>query len=150
VNKRERSRGAPATPERWVPGLALVLHTHLPFVLNHGRWPHGSDWLCEAAVECYLPLLEVARRLVAQGLSPRWTINISPVLAEQLASSVFQKEFEFFIGIRLRSCEDNRSDFRRAGAEALVALTYSWEEYFEREDFAFPDLDPAWARVGTA
>src|SRR5207244_11080857 len=37
---------------------ALVLHTHLPMVLNHGRWPHGSDWLCEAAFECYLPLLE--------------------------------------------------------------------------------------------
>src|SRR5207247_1680831 len=42
---------------------ALVLHTHLPMVLNHGRWPHGSDWLCEAAFECYLPLLETAHRL---------------------------------------------------------------------------------------
>jgi 1,4-alpha-glucan branching enzyme len=36
---------------------ALVLHTHLPMVVNHGRWPHGSDWLNEAAFECYLPLL---------------------------------------------------------------------------------------------
>src|SRR5437667_135122 len=36
---------------------SLVLHTHLPMVLNHGRWPHGSDWLCEAASDCYLPLL---------------------------------------------------------------------------------------------
>ena len=26
----------------------LTLHSHLPYVLNHGRWPHGSDWLCEA------------------------------------------------------------------------------------------------------
>ena len=55
-------------------------------VVNHGRWPHGSDWLNEAAFECYLPLLEVAHRLVADGISPKWTINISPVLAEQLAS----------------------------------------------------------------
>ena len=23
----------------------LTLHSHLPYVLNHGRWPHGSDWL---------------------------------------------------------------------------------------------------------
>ena len=29
---------------------ALVLHTHLPMVVNHGRWPHGSDWLNEASV----------------------------------------------------------------------------------------------------
>ena len=27
---------------------SLVLHTHLPMVVNHGRWPHGSDWLNEA------------------------------------------------------------------------------------------------------
>src|SRR5947209_12034561 len=65
---------------------ALVLHTHLPMVLNHGRWPHGSDWLCEAAFECYLPLLETAHRLVADGISPKWTINLSPILTEQLAS----------------------------------------------------------------
>ena len=44
---------------------SLVLHTHLPMVVNHGRWPHGSDWLNEAAFECYLPLLETAHRLVA-------------------------------------------------------------------------------------
>src|ERR1044072_2662312 len=48
---------------------ALVLHTHLPMVVNHGRWPHGSDWLNEAAFECYLPLLETAHRLVGDGLS---------------------------------------------------------------------------------
>src|SRR5437879_2654563 len=59
---------------------ALVLHTHLPMVLNHGRWPHGSDWLCEAAFECYLHLLETAHRLVADGMSPKWTINLSPIL----------------------------------------------------------------------
>ena len=38
----------------------LTLHSHLPYVLNHGRWPHGSDWICEAAVDTYLPLLEIA------------------------------------------------------------------------------------------
>jgi 1,4-alpha-glucan branching enzyme len=114
------------------PGFAMVLHTHLPFVLNHGRWPHGSDWLNEATVECYLPLLDVARRLVADGISPRWTINISPVLAEQLASGAFQKEFDFFIGTRLKYVEDNRQYFRRTGEDALVALTHVWEEYFEK------------------
>ena len=70
----------------------LGLHSHLPYVLNHGRWPHGSDWLCEAAFECYLPLLETIHRLVGDGISPKWTINLSPVLTEQLASAEFQKE----------------------------------------------------------
>jgi 1,4-alpha-glucan branching enzyme len=129
VKKRESSRTSSAAGR---PAFALVLHTHLPFVLNHGRWPHGSDWLNEATVECYLPLLDTARRLVADGISPRWTINISPVLAEQLASPVFQKEIEFFIETRLRYVEDNRSYFRRTGQDALVALTLYWEEYFQR------------------
>src|SRR2546426_7502899 len=34
--------------------LIFTLHTHLPFVLNHGRWPFGSDWLSEATVQSYL------------------------------------------------------------------------------------------------
>ncbi|MBI4010700.1 MAG: DUF1957 domain-containing protein [Candidatus Rokubacteria bacterium] len=134
MKKREPSRAPTSTAAagRPVAGFALVLHTHLPFVLNHGRWPHGSDWLNEATIECYLPLLEAARRLVADGISPRWTINISPVLAEQLVSDAFQKEFEFFIGTRLRYIEDNRAYFRQTGQDSLVALTRYWEEYFER------------------
>ena len=46
----------------------LALHSHLPYVLNHGRWPHGSDWLCEAALETYLPLLEALRALDVDGV----------------------------------------------------------------------------------
>ena len=41
----------------------LTLHSHLPYVLNHGRWPHGSDWLCEATLDTYLPLLEALLEL---------------------------------------------------------------------------------------
>ena len=40
----------------------FVLHSHLPYVIGHGRWPHGMDWLNEAAAESYIPL--------AEGLQP--------------------------------------------------------------------------------
>ena len=46
----------------------LMLHSHLPYVLHHGRWPHGSDWLCEAALDSYLPLLETLRALAHDGI----------------------------------------------------------------------------------
>ncbi len=111
---------------------SLVLHTHLPMVVNHGRWPHGSDWLNEAAFECYLPLLDTVHRLVAEGLSPRWTINVSPVLAEQLASPEFQKELSFYYENVRRACLESREHFKREGDEAIVALTYFWEEFYER------------------
>ena len=111
---------------------SLVLHTHLPMVVNHGRWPHGSDWLNEATFECYLPLLETAHRLVAEGISPKWTVNLSPVLVEQLASPEFQKELVFYYQNVRRACGDSRAHFQREGNTAIVALTYFWEEFYER------------------
>src|SRR6266852_2145080 len=111
---------------------ALVLHTHLPMVVNHGRWPHGSDWLNEATFECYLPLLEVAHRLVADGISPKWTLNISPVLAEQLASPEFQKELAFYYDNVRRACVDTREHFMKEGRDDIVQLTHFWEQFYER------------------
>src|SRR5437879_4786312 len=111
---------------------ALVLHTHLPMVVNHGRWPHGSDWLCEATFECYLPLLETAHRLIADGISPKWTLNLSPVLTEQLASPEFQKELSFYHDNLRRACAESREYFTREGQKEIVRLTHFWEEFFER------------------
>jgi len=111
---------------------ALVLHTHLPMVLNHGRWPHGSDWLCEAAFECYLPLLETAHHLVADGISPKWTVNLSPVLTEQLASPEFQKELSFYYENVRRACVESREHFDRGGNKEIVRLTAFWEKFYER------------------
>ena len=51
----------------------FILHAHLPYVLSHGKWPHGTDWLCEAAGETYIPLLNVFNRLAEEGSTPRVT-----------------------------------------------------------------------------
>jgi 1,4-alpha-glucan branching enzyme len=111
---------------------ALVLHTHLPMVVNHGRWPHGSDWLNEATFECYLPLLDVAHRLVGDGVSPKWTLNISPVLTEQLASPEFQKELAFYYDNVRKACAESRAHFTKEGRDDIVALTRHWEQFYER------------------
>ena len=72
----------------------LALHSHLPYVLNHGRWPHGSDWLCEAALETYLPLLEALRALADDGVAAPVTIGFTPVLANQLVHPTFAAELD--------------------------------------------------------
>ena len=36
---------------------ALVLHSHLPYARGAGRWPHGEEWVHEAILGTYLPLL---------------------------------------------------------------------------------------------
>jgi 1,4-alpha-glucan branching enzyme len=101
-------------------------------VVNHGRWPHGSDWLCEATFECYLPLLDTAHRLVADGVSPKWTLNLSPILTEQLASPEFQKELAFYYENVRRACVESREQFTKEGRNDLIRLTRFWEEFYER------------------
>ena len=90
---------------------AMVLHTHLPFVLGHGRWPHGSDWLSEVTAGCYLPLLDTIATLASAGQPPRITIDVSPVLAEQFAAPAFKKEIEEFLRARIISAQANAGDF---------------------------------------
>ena len=39
--------------------LAIVLHSHMPYVEGFGTWPFGEEWLFEAAATVYAPLLKV-------------------------------------------------------------------------------------------
>mgnify|MGYP001553406149 CR=1 FL=1 len=72
----------------------LCLHSHMPYVLSHGVSPHGTDWINESTAECYLPLLHALDRLAHEGIRPRWTVNMTPILAEQLEDPAFKSGFE--------------------------------------------------------
>ena len=39
--------------------LAIVLHSHMPYVEGFDTWPFGEEWLWEAVACVYLPLLRV-------------------------------------------------------------------------------------------
>ncbi|MET8654512.1 glycoside hydrolase family 57 protein [Nocardia aurea] len=68
-----------------VPGqFTLVLHSHLPWLAHHGRWPVGEEWLYQSWAASYLPLVDVLRTLAAEGRSHLLTLGITPVLAAQL------------------------------------------------------------------
>ncbi len=58
--------------------LAIVLHTHMPYVEGFGTWPFGEEWLFEAIASSYLPLLA----LLEQGAP--LTLSLTPVLCDQL------------------------------------------------------------------
>ena len=75
----------------------LTLHTHLPYVLNHGRWPHGSDWLCEAVTDTYLPLLIALDALESREIPSPITLGVRPILAAQLAHPALAGELEALI-----------------------------------------------------
>jgi 1,4-alpha-glucan branching enzyme len=101
-------------------------------VLGHGRWPHGEDWLAEAIVHCYLPLVGALGRLAARGGRHLLTVSVSPVLAAQLADR------------RTPSLVEGYLAHRQAAARALVArhpLGSWWEETYE-------GLAAQWRAVG--
>ena len=105
----------------------LALHSHLPYVLNHGRWPHGSDWICEAALDTYLPLLRELESLERDGVAAPLTIGITPVLANQLQSPDFATEFEAYIAQRLQTCADAPASLAETGDGHLLPLVGFWE-----------------------
>ncbi|MGY4103306.1 1,4-alpha-glucan branching protein domain-containing protein [Nocardia sp. R16R-3T] len=68
-----------------VPGqFTLVLHSHLPWLAHHGRWPVGEEWLYQSWSASYLPVVDVLRTLAAEGRSHLLSLGITPVLAAQL------------------------------------------------------------------
>ena len=111
----------------------LALHSHLPYVLNHGRWPHGSDWLCEAALDTYLPLLEELEQLAKEETPAPVTIGFTPVLANQLASPDFAREMEEFFTQRLAACDEVPA--------SVGPLVDFWRSRFKRLQTLFRTID---------
>jgi len=110
--------------------LALVLHTHMPYVEGYGTWPFGEEWLWEAIATCYLPLLDVL-----DGAPDRLTLSLTPVLCDQLAADGVAERFARFLrevrrethaidvaGCRAAGCEDYARELERAAEDYERAL----------------------------
>ncbi len=77
--------------------LAIVLHSHMPYVEGFGTYPFGEEWLFDAVVRSHLPVLKVAERL---------TMTVTPVLADQLEDAGARERLrEFLIGLRIEAAE---------------------------------------------
>ena len=110
---------APGAPRR----LAFVLHAHLPWVIGHGTWPHGEDWLAEAIAHCYLPLLDSFRRLAERGRRHFVTVSVTPILGSMFADPRTP-------GIVDRYLTERAAAAREARARHPLALW--WEGEFAR------------------
>jgi 1,4-alpha-glucan branching enzyme len=77
--------------------LAIVLHSHMPYVEGFGTYPFGEEWLFDAVIRSYLPVLEVARDL---------TLTVTPVLADQLEDEGARRRLrEFLVEWRIGAAE---------------------------------------------
>ena len=103
---------------------AFVLHSHLPYVLSHGRWPHGTDWLNEAAAETYLPILRILEELITEGYQPKLTIGFSPVLCEQLSDNSFKEEFVGYLNQKIKAAQHDSEEFYKYAGIARRIIKY--------------------------
>ena len=102
--------------------LAIVLHTHMPYVEGFGTWPFGEEWLWEAIAGSYLPLLELL-----DGGAPL-TLSLTPVLCDQLEVPDLAARFsEFVQAVRRGTHERDAAGLRAAGEEPLAReLERAW------------------------
>ncbi len=115
-----------------MPGsFCLTLHSHLPYVLNHGVWPHGADWLHEAAFGTYIPLLSVLDELRNEGYHPKITVGISPVLAEQLAHPSFRESFAKYLNQRILAARQDEKYFHLKSDVQRQHTAQFWIEHFQ-------------------
>ncbi|MFX1238122.1 MAG: 1,4-alpha-glucan branching protein domain-containing protein [Promethearchaeota archaeon] len=88
----------------------LVLHGHMPWCKKSGTWPAGIQWYTEAALETYIPMLNVLRELRENKIKTAITINITPILAEMMADDYMKDRFFEYIDDLIRRA---KSDIKR-------------------------------------
>src|SRR4051812_6116139 len=129
-----RERGEP------VGDLAIVLHSHMPYVEGFGTYPFGEEWLFDAVARSYLPVLDEARDV---------TVTVSPVLADQLEAPGVAERLEAFVrSYRLEAAERDAGEAPEELRPAAAAEARRYRRALER----FTDLggDPLAAFVEAA
>ncbi|MFN2616029.1 MAG: 1,4-alpha-glucan branching protein domain-containing protein [Thermoleophilaceae bacterium] len=116
-------------------GLALVLHSHMPYVEGFGTWPFGEEWLWEAVATVYLPLLEL---LDGEPV----TLGLTPVLCDQLETlpgEAGERYLAFLREVRAGIHAEDARGLEQGGEHELAAEVRraagdyrSAEEVFER------------------
>jgi 1,4-alpha-glucan branching enzyme len=129
--------------------LALVLHTHMPYVEGFGTWPFGEEWLWEAVAGVYVPLLEVLQDAPV-------TVSLTPVLCDQLEAMhgpAGDRYLSFLREVRAPIHAEDSSGLDATGKpELAVELRRAAGDYL-RADEEFErrgrDLVAAFAGLGT-
>jgi 1,4-alpha-glucan branching enzyme len=108
----------------------FVLHSHLPYARRAGRWPHGEEWLHEAAAETYIPLLDALYRLRDDGVQAKLTLTLTPVLIEQLADADVQSNFATYLTDRITAAENDVKRFQESSQEQERLLAEFYLDWY--------------------
>ena len=116
--------------------LALVLHSHMPYVEGFGTWPFGEEWLWEAIATVYLPLLEVLDGAPV-------TVGLTPVLCDQLEAlpdGGAERLAAFLRGVRMPIHDEDAAGLDAGGERELADEVRRAAHDYARADEAFEAL----------
>ena len=108
--------------------LAIVLHSHQPYVEGFGTWPFGEEWLWESIATAYLPLLD----LLESGAP--LTLSLTPVLCDQLAAPGAIERCAAFL--ETTRVETHRRDLASAAATGDAGVVAALEHSAARYEWA--------------
>jgi 1,4-alpha-glucan branching enzyme len=111
--------------------LAIVLHSHMPYVEGFGTYPFGEEWLFDAVIRSYLPVLEMAEKL---------TMTVTPVLADQLEDAgAAERLRRFLIEWRIGATEADLGEVPAECRDACEAELARYRRALELLDAAGGD-----------
>jgi 1,4-alpha-glucan branching enzyme len=124
--------------------LAIVLHSHMPYVEGYGTWPFGEEWLWEAMASSYLPLLGLLRD------GAPLTLSLTPVLCDQLEAPGVPDRFRAFLAEMRRTthaldAEGSRGTGRADLADEIERAAGDYERALRDHDEIGGDLVAALA-----
>lgn len=118
----------------------FVLHSHIPYCRNAGRWPHGEEWLLEAALGTYIPLLKALYELRQESRDFQLTIGLTPVLVEQLADEDVIEHLTDYIVDKIDRAKSDVHRFEKVGEGHLTYLAKFYLEKYRKILKAYDDL----------
>lgn len=127
----------------------LVLHSHLPWLAHHGRWPVGEEWLYQSWAATYQPVFRVLRRLAGEGHRSLVTLGVTPVLAAQLDDPYsLAGMHEWLANWQLRSHEAALAVTGGSGAGSAESLRQLGAREHRSSAAALADFDRHWRHGG--
>jgi 1,4-alpha-glucan branching enzyme len=130
------ARGGRGAGRRGDGVVALVLHTHMPYVEGFGTWPFGEEWLWEAVATVYLPLLDLLDGAPV-------TVGVTPVLCDQLETltgPAGDRLLAFLRGTRAPLHAEDAIGLERGGEHAAAREVRRAAGDYVAAERAFEDL----------
>jgi 1,4-alpha-glucan branching enzyme len=114
--------------------VALVLHTHLPYLANHGVWPVGEEWLFQAWATSWLPVTRLLEELADEGHREVLTLGVTPMVAHQVADARLAGDLATWLGGQVWRSEEQRWHHLMPD-EVRDLSSYFWRRFAQLLDY---------------